>query len=168
MTAEEIIKLLGMKPLPDEGGFYVETYRAADRISKEALGAKYAGQRSLATAILYLLTPETFSALHRLKSDEVFHFYLGDPITMLRLHPDGSSKVITLGSDIFNDQQIQVTVPAGTWQGAFLNRGGRFSLMGCTVAPGFEFADYESANRSELLKAYPAQRQLIIRLTANT
>jgi len=164
-TAEQIIELFGMKPLQDEGGFYAETYRCSQRIGGAHLPAGYAGGRSLGSAILYLLTPDAFSALHRLKSDEIFHFYLGDPVTMLQLNPDGAGEVITLGRDIFDGQRVQVTVPAGTWQGCFLNPGGRFALMGTTVAPGFEFADFEPAETKTLLKQFPAQKHLILRLT---
>ena len=164
-TAQQIIKLFGMKPLPDEGGYYVETYRAGEKITRTALPDRYSGDRNYSTAILYLLTPDTCSRLHRVKSDEVFHFYLGDPVTMLKLHPDRSSEIITLGPDIFNSQHTQVTIPHGCWQGCFLNDGGRFALIGCTVAPGFEFDDYESANREQLLTAYPDQKDLILKLT---
>ncbi|MHC4155916.1 MAG: cupin domain-containing protein [Planctomycetota bacterium] len=165
VTAEQLIRFFAMKPLPHEGGYYVETYRASERIGPAALPQRYADDRSFGTSILYLLTPETFSAMHRLKSDEVFHFYLGDPVTMLQLHPAGASDIITLGHDILNGQRIQVTVPAGTWQGGFLNEGGRFALMGTTVAPGFQSADFELAARAELLEKYPGQRDLIVRLT---
>jgi len=154
-----------MKPLPYEGGYYVETYRCAEKIAQSALSARYSGQRSFSTAILYLLTPDTSSALHRVKSDEIFHFYLGDPVTMLRLHPDGSSEVTTLGQDIMNGQCVQVTVPKNSWQGYLLNEGGRFALMGCTAAPGFEFADFELGNKEELLRQYPSRRDLILKLT---
>jgi predicted cupin superfamily sugar epimerase len=165
VTAEQLIKLFAMKPLPHEGGYYVETYRSRDKIDKAALPPRYDGRRNFGTSILYLLTPETFSAMHRLKSDEVFHFYLGDPVTMLQLHPDRTSQLITLGHDVLNGQHIQVTVPADTWQGCFLNEGGRFALMGTTVAPGFEAADFELAARTVLLQEYPDQRNLILRLT---
>jgi len=165
ITAEQIIELFGMKPLTEEGGFYVETYRSRSKIEEASLPAGYTGPGNLGSAILYLLTADTCSRLHRLRSDEVFHFYLGDPVTMLQLHPDGSNEVITLGRDIINGQQVQVTVPAGTWQGCFLNQPGKFALMGTTVAPAFEFADFEPAERPALLKKYPAQKQLIIRLT---
>jgi len=154
-----------MKPLKGEGGFYAETYRCSERIGEAHLPAGYVGDRSLGSAILYLLTPDTFSALHRLKSDEIFHFYLGDPVTILQLHPDGSGEVITLGRDILNGQRVQVTVPAGSWQGCLLNPGGTFALMGTTVAPGFESADFEIANREHLLRQYPDKKALIARLT---
>jgi predicted cupin superfamily sugar epimerase len=189
-TAQQIIEFFGMRPLPNEGGFYIETYRCREKlvlseacpersrkvegIAQAGLPARYTGDRNLCTAIFYLLTPDTFSALHRVKSDEIFHFYLGDAVTMLQLHPDGSSEVTILGQDIFNGHHVQVIVPQGTWQGCFLNprcclatarRGGRFALMGTTVSPGFEFADFEPANREKLLEQYPTQRDLIIRLT---
>jgi predicted cupin superfamily sugar epimerase len=154
-----------MKPLPDEGGYYVETYRAKGKVAQANLPAGYSGERNFSTTILYLLTPDTFSRLHRLKSDEVFHFYLGDSVTMLQLHPSGTDEIITLGQDIFNGQRVQVIVPAGAWQGCLLNEGGRFALMGCTCSPGFEFADYESGRQQELLNQYPNQQDLIIQLT---
>ncbi len=165
MTAEQIIEFFKMKPLPQEGGFYVETYRAEEKIKKAALPVNVSGNRNISTAILYLLTADTFSALHRLESDEIFHFYLGDPVTMLQLRPDGSTEIITLGSDVLDGRKIQVIVPKNTWQGAFINPGGKFALLGCTVAPGFDPDDYRQANREELLKQYPSRKDLILRLT---
>jgi len=154
-----------MRPLPQEGGFYVETYRCSEKIAQLSLPKRYTSDRSFGTAILYLLTPETFSALHRVNSDEIFHFYLGDPVTMLQLHPDGASEIITLGHDVLNGQNVQVAVPRDSWQGCFLNKGGRFALMGTTVTPGFEAADFEPSRRQDLLQRYPGQRDLIIQLT---
>ena len=165
LDAEQIIKHFGMKPLPHEGGYYVETYRCKDGIDGASLPSGCAGERSFSTAILYLLTPQTFSALHRIKSDEVFHFYLGDPVTMLELKTDGSAVVLTLGHNLLACQHIQAIVPRNTWQGCFLNDDGKFALMGTTVAPGFEFADLELADREVLLQQYPQQRDLIVRLT---
>ncbi|MFC1738143.1 cupin domain-containing protein [Planctomycetota bacterium] len=165
ITAEQIIEFFRMKPLEPEGGYYVETWRASEIIPHNALQGRYAGDRNAGTAILYLLTPDTFSSLHRLKSDEVFHFYLGDAVTMLQLHPDGSNEVITLGQDVIKGQKIQVAVPADTWQGLFLDKDGRFALMGTTTAPGFEYEDFELAQREELLEQYPKQRELIFKLT---
>ncbi len=167
ITAKQIIEKFRMKPLPGEGGYYVETYRSGEQIARANLPTRYAGDKSFGSAILYLLTPDTCSRLHRLKSDEVFHFYLGDPVTMLQLHPDGSHDVITLGQDISAGQKLQVIVPQGTWQGCFLNDGGEFALMGTTVAPAFEFTDFELADRTTLLCQYPAQKDLIPRLTAD-
>ena len=164
-TAEEIIKALRMKSLAVEGGFYCETYRAEGIIPKAALPGQYGSDRRFGTAILYLIDRNTFSSLHRIKSDEIFHFYMGDPVTMLQLMPDGSSQVITLGHDILHNQQVQVVVPKNTWQGCFVNDGGEFALMGTTVTPGFEFEDFKAADREQLLKQYPDQRELILRLT---
>jgi len=167
ITAEQIIEMFAMKPLEGEGGFYAETYRSPEQISHANLPHRYDGDRPFGSAILYLLTPDTFSSLHRLKSDEIFHFYLGDPVTMLQLHPDGSHEVITLGQDISAGQRVQVTVPQGTWQGCFLNEPGRFALMGTTVAPAFDFKDFEPADRNTLLKKYPNQKDLILHLTSD-
>jgi predicted cupin superfamily sugar epimerase len=165
MTPEQIIKFFGMKPLPHEGGYYVQTYQCTERIAQTALPARYTNDKNFSTAILYLLTPNTFSALHRLRSDEIFHFYLGDPVTRIQLHPDGSGNVVTLGQDILNGQCVQVTVPKNTWQGSLLNEAGKFALMGCSVAPGFQFEDFELGKREGLLNEYPNQRDLILRLT---
>ena len=102
---------------------------AAEVPKKEILPAGLSGDRNLSSVILYLLTAKTVSLMHRLKYDEMFHFYLGNPVTMLQLHPDGSSEIITLGHDILSEQEVQVLVPKGTWQGAFIQPGGKFSLM---------------------------------------
>ncbi|NQT19987.1 MAG: cupin domain-containing protein, partial [Planctomycetes bacterium] len=130
-----------------------------------ALPPEYGAARSLSAAIYYMLVPGSASMLHRLKSDEIFHFYLGDPVTMLQLHPDGHAETITLGQRIAAGERPQVVVPSGVWQGSFLNDGGRFALMGCTVAPGFDFDDFELGVRGELAGRYPDQAELIERLT---
>jgi len=145
ITAEGIIKKLGLIPHPDEGGFFSETYRSPEFIPRDALDGRYDGRRRFSTAIYFLLTPETFSRMHILRSDEIFHFYMGDAVEMIKLYPDGSGKTVRLGHDIMNGESLQVTVEAGVWQGAHLLPGGKFALLGTTVAPGFEFADYASA-----------------------
>ena len=164
-TAAELIAFLKLQPHPREGGFFRETYRAADQLPAAALPPHYGSPRSAGTAIYYLLTPDTCSALHRLGSDEIFHFYLGSPVRMLRLFPDGQGKEIVLGPDLMNGQEVQVVVPRGVWQGSVLEPGGEFALLGCTVAPGFEYADYEHGSRAELAARYPAFADLIERLT---
>ncbi len=156
-TADDLVRLLGLRPHP-EGGFYVETYRAAEQV----------GPRSLATAIYTLLVPETFSAIHRLRTDEVFHFnshQWGDPVDMLQLWPDGSAREVVLGSSILEGMRPQVSVPKGVWQGTRLRAGGRFALLGTTVARGFDFADFEVGRREALVAAYPAFRDRIHALT---
>ena len=165
LTADQIISLFNLKPHPEEGGCLVETYRSPETISEEALPRRYKGVRSFGTAIYYLLKPETFSTIHRLQSDEIFHFYLGDPIEMIQLFPEGSGRVTILGSDILNGMQPQVVVPRDVWQGARLLKNGKYVLLGTTVSPGFEFGDYESGHRDELVKSYPQYREWIIALT---
>lgn len=164
-TAESIIERFGLTPYPEEGGWFRETYRCGEEASADGLPERYGARRSFGTCIYYLLTGDTLSRLHRLKSDEIFHFYLGDPVRMLHLYPDGSSDVLTLGHDVVNGEHVQVVVPRGTWQGAVLVEGGEFALMGCTVAPGFDFADYETGDRAELLARWPDRAELIEQLT---
>lgn len=165
LTAERVISLLNLTPHPSEGGYFVETYRAGDEIPESCLPRGYAGARSFSTAIYYLLTPDSSSALHRLKADEVFHHYIGDPVEMLQLSPDGSGRIVTLGPDLLSGMRPQVTVPGGVWQGARLRDGGRFALLGTTVSPGFDFADYEPGRRETLIAAYPHFEDMIVALT---
>jgi hypothetical protein len=120
LTADQIITLLNLKPHPEEGGYFVETYRSTETLSRELLPNRYKGDRSFSTAIYYLLTPGTFSTIHQLRSDEVFHFYLGNPVEMIQLWPDGSGRILILGFDILNGMEPQVIVPRGVWQGARL------------------------------------------------
>jgi predicted cupin superfamily sugar epimerase len=165
LTARNIIDLLGLVPLAPEGGYYCETYRSGESISESALPRRYGGRRDIGAAIYYLLTPDTFSALHRLATDEVYHFYLGDPVEMLQLLPDGSTKTLRLGHNILENMVLQVVVPRTVWQGARLVAGGRFALLGTTTAPGFDKADYEHGNRDVLIGQYPAARDIITALT---
>jgi len=113
-TADEVIRLLDLKPLTIEGGFFRETYRSPDLIDLP----RYSSQRSLATAIYYLITPETFSRMHRVPGEEIFHFYLGDPVEMLQLDPDGTGEIITMGQHLAAGMKLQHIVPGGWWQGA--------------------------------------------------
>ena len=163
-TASALIALLQLQPHPKEGGFFRESYRSGERTSAAHLPARYGGDRCAATAIYYLLTPGTFSAIHRLASDEVFHFYLGSPVRMLQLDASGGREIV-LGPDLAGGQQVQVVVPRGVWQGSLLEPGGEFALLGCTVAPGFEYVDYEQGQREELLSQFPRHAELIRRLT---
>jgi predicted cupin superfamily sugar epimerase len=166
MTAEELKRLLNLAPLLVEGGYFAETYRSPEVLPSAALPSRYSGDRNFGTAIYFLLTPDTFSAMHQLKSDELYHFYLGDPVTMLILHPGGKSEVVTLGQDIEAGQRVQFFVPRQSWQGSWLQSGGVFALMGTTMAPGFDMADFELGDRQMLLAAYPGRRRLIERLTS--
>ncbi len=161
MDAERIIELLGLAPLPGEGGYYRETYRSVRSISQTILPPDYHGDRPFGTAIYYLITPDSFSALHRLPGDEIFHFYLGYPAKMLRLSPDGGGETIILGADIEKGECSQCVVPGGVWQGIRLVEGGVFALFGATMSPGFDFADYESGDRDALMREYPMFKGMI-------
>lgn len=148
MTADEIIARLGLEAHPLEGGFFRETWRDA------------AG-----TAIYYLLTPETFSELHRLPGAEVFHHYLGDPVEMLQIDEAGRGRVVHLGGNLEAGMRPQVVVPPRTWQGSRVAPGGRLALLGATMAPGFDYADYERGERAALLAVCPAFADRIRALT---
>jgi predicted cupin superfamily sugar epimerase len=156
MTAEDVKKLLGLQPHPREGGWYVRTYEAAEMVDAETFeDRRYAGARRTGTAIYYLLEPETFSEMHRLKSDEVFHFYAGDAVEMLQLTAKGKGMIVVIGNDLLHGQRPQVVVERGVWQGSRLVEGGRWALLGCTVSPGFEFEDYDEGTREELCAEWP-------------
>ncbi len=161
MTADEVKQLLQLQPLAIEGGFFRETYRSHWNVAAEYLPDGIHGPRSIGTAIYYMITPETFSPLHRLPGSEIFHFYLGGPAIMLQLLPDRSSQTIMLGSDLGRGQQPQVVVRGGIWQGCKLAPGGNFALMGTTMSPGFNYADYENGDREQLIKQYPGAAELI-------
>jgi predicted cupin superfamily sugar epimerase len=161
LTAEEVKRLLGLAPHPREGGWYVRTWESAEML---VVDARYDGPRRTSTAIYYLLEPETFSEMHRLKSDEIFHHYLGGPVEMLQLLPDGSSERVVIGRDLVAGERPQVTVARDICQGSRL-LSGDFALLGCTVSPGFEFADYEDADRATLTAQWPQWAELIAGLT---
>lgn len=168
ITIEDLIRLLDLKPLPDEGGLYVQSYLSAESIPAEGLPARYAGQpRPFSTAIYYLLTDaaDSFSALHRLLTDEIFHFYLGEPLEGLLLYPDGASRAVTLGQNILAGEKLQFVVPAGVWQGWRVRAGGKYALIGTTMAPGYTQADFELGKRDTLVKKYPDKAGLIQQLT---
>ncbi len=159
MTPEQIKALLKLEPHPVEGGWFRRTYRSAGTVELPR------GVRAQGTAIYYLLETGGFSEMHVLASDEIFHFYLGGPVEMLQLLPDGGSAVFTLGADLAAGQHVQVVVPAGVWQGARLVGDGKVALLGCTVMPGFDFADYRSGSYAELAAKWPADVDRIRKLT---
>ena len=159
MTADQIKKLLNLDPHPVEGGSFRRTYTSAVNLELPR------GVRPQGTAIYYLLERGQFSELHVLDSDEMFHFYLGDPVEMLQLFPDGSSAVLTLGPDLEAGHHVQVLVPAGVWQGTTLIGDGKLALLGCTVVPGFNFADYHNARYEEIAAKWPEQTERIRALT---
>jgi len=155
VSPDELIRLLKLAPHPKEGGHFRETYRSPT----------LSNGRSIATAIYYLLTPQTFSAIHRLPGDEIFHHYLGDAVDMLRLHPDGKGEIVRIGKNIAAGETPQMLVPGGVWQGSRLVAGGAFALLGCTMSPGFDYADYEHGSRPQLMEAFPIFTEMIAALT---
>ena len=159
VTADEIKTLLQLEPHPIEGGSFRRTYTSAENVALPR------GIRPAGTAIYYLLEPGTFSEMHVLGSDEMFHFYLGDPVEMLQLYPDGSSALFNLGPDLRSGQHVQLIVPAGVWQGTRLIGEGQVALLGCTVTPGFDFADYRNASYEELAEKWPKEAERIRALT---
>lgn len=163
-TAEKIIKRLGLEPLPEEGGYFRQTYKSPLKTSNTLKNGD-SGVRSLGTEIFYLVTPSEFSALHRISSDEIFHFYLGDPVEMLQINESGASQKIILGPKILDGQEVQVVVPSATWQGTRLVRGGNYALLGTTVIPGFEFSDFELGNRDLLTTRFLHLKEDIRRYT---
>lgn len=165
MTADEIKRHLNLAPHPREGGWFTQTWRAEETIPREALPARYPDARPVGTCIYYLLEPGTFSEMHRLASDEIFHFYLGDPVEMLQLPPDGSARTVILGNDLAAGHHPQVTVPKLVWQGSRLVPGGKVALLGCTVSPGFDYADYVAGRAEPLIREYPKYADLIRILT---
>jgi predicted cupin superfamily sugar epimerase len=164
LTAEQIRELLQMRPHPIEGGFFAETYRGVPVVPQSSLPG-YPGDRAISTAIYYLLTPDTFSAMHRVRGDEMFHFYLGDPVEMLQLKEDGSGEVIVLGQDIAAGMRLQHNVPGGVWQGSRVRAGGKYALLGTTMAPGFEYEDYETGTLRELSSQFPKYSAMVAALT---
>ena len=163
ITVAELVKHYSLEAHP-EGGYYKETYRS--RGIYKSLSAPFSGDRSFATAIYFLLPEGTKSALHRIASDEIWHFYLGGSMSLIQISPDGQCETIVLGSDVSNDERLQHVVPAGYWFGGFPNVGSPYSFVGCTVSPGFDFADFEMAQREDLAKQFPAHRSIIERLTS--
>jgi predicted cupin superfamily sugar epimerase len=163
--ADYWIKKLGLIRHP-EGGYYRESYRSDEMIAVGGLPVRFSGgERSFSTAIYFLLAGNDFSAFHRLHSDELWHFYTGEPLTIHALDETGGYSPWTLGSNAEKGEAFQVVIKAGSWFGASLEQTDSFALVGCTVAPGFDFRDFEMGDRSELIRLYPGHRSLIEQLT---
>jgi uncharacterized protein len=162
-TAHELIANLGLVRHP-EGGWFRESYRSTQTVPAVALSERFDGSRVFSTAIYFLLEEGDISALHRIKSDELWHFYAGSPLVIHVILPDGRYQLLHLGSDHAAGERYQAVVPAGCWFGAELT-GKQFALVGCTVSPGFDFADFEMAERVQLSERYPQHAELIARMT---
>lgn len=164
LTREQIVGLLGLAPLPVEGGLYKKTYRSAELLPEAVLGGRR-GAHAASGAILYLLTPDTCSRMHRLPTDEVWHFYMGASCETTVLLPDGTGYTLRLGHDLAGGETVQAVVPAGAWQGTRLVGDGEWALLGTTLAPDYEPSDYEDGDRGALIRAYPAFAGAIRALT---
>ena len=160
---DRLIRHFRLEPLPIEGGYFRQTWSSDDLVSIPG----YDAPRPAGTAIYYLLTsePDSFSALHRLATGEMYHFYLGDPVEMLLLAEGDRGRRIILGPDLFGGQHVQYVVPRSVWQGSRLLPGGRFALLGTTMAPGFDARDFTLGRRQELLPRFPEHAALIRELT---
>lgn len=165
--AAHLIERLGLIRHP-EGGWYRETYRSAEMIPAGGLPGRFDGERAFCTAIYFLLGKHDISALHRIKSDEMWHYYAGAALTVHLISPGGEHRSFTMGPDLAGGEAYQAVVPAGCWFGAEVTGSGEYSLVGCTVAPGFDFADFEMGNRSDLLKQFPGHEEIIRRLSTRS
>jgi hypothetical protein len=161
--AEFIITTLQLKPHP-EGGFFSEIYRSQESIDSQALPDRYNGNRNFSTSIYFLLNKEQVSLFHRISSDEIWHFYSGSPVIIHCLDKVGY-RLFKLGNDLHQAQDPQLVIKAGTWFAAEVENKNSYSLVGCTVAPGFDFKDFIFGKRDELLKLYPQHQELILNLT---
>jgi uncharacterized protein len=161
LTVLQLIKQFNLQPHP-EGGWYKETYKSNETIASNALPQRFLGSRAFSTAIYFLLEKGNFSAFHRIKSDECWHFYAGQALEVYIIHPGGELMIISLGDDIEKGHLFQYVVPANCWFASRTAKESQFSFTGCTVAPGFDFTDFELAKSEELITAYP-QHEIVIK-----
>jgi len=162
--ADILIEKLDLKPHP-EGGYFKETYRSNEVILNNNLPIRFSGNRCFSTSIYFLLKSEDFSAFHKINQDEVWHFHEGSPIRIHQISPKGEYSSILLGNDIVNGQLFQHVVPANYWFGATVENKESYTLVGCTVAPGFEFDDFVLAQREELTQLFPKHSEIVTKLT---
>ncbi|WP_139957634.1 cupin domain-containing protein [Flavicella sediminum] len=162
--AELLIKHLDLLPHP-EGGYYKETYRSTEMIPNENLSNNYVGDRNVCTAIYFLLKSEKFSAFHKINQDEIWHFHEGSSLKIHQISPEGNYSFICLGNDLLKGQTYQHIVLAGYWFAATVNDKNSYSLVGCTVAPGFDFKDFVLPKRKDLLVLFPQHKEIITSLT---
>lgn len=163
-SAEFYIQHLNLLPHP-EGGYYREVYRSEVCLPALALPKGFTGMRQICTSIYFLIEKQNFSAFHRIKSDEIWHFYGGDALEVIELRNDGSLKKTTLGRNLQSGERLQYTVKGHTWFASRVKTTGEFSLVACTVAPGFDFADFEIADRKKLIQDFPQHKLEILALT---
>jgi uncharacterized protein len=160
ITPQQLIQQFNLQPHP-EGGWYKETYKSTELLPEAALPQRFSGDRSFSTAIYFLLEQGNFSAFHKIKSDECWHFYTGEPLIVYIINQQGTLNIIELGNDINNGHVFQYVVPANCWFASRPAAASNFCFVGCTVAPGFDFEDFELADADELSKLYPQHRDII-------
>ena len=163
LSAKELISRYHLQPHP-EGGYYAQTYKSEETIAATALSNRFTGDRNLSTAIYFLLEQKDFSAFHRIKSDELWHFYAGGGLHIYVIHPDGKGEELKLGDDIQNGYSFQQCVPAGCWFASAPINVDSFSFVGCTVSPGFNFDDFELAEKELLIEKFPHYKGWINKL----
>lgn len=161
---DKIVRKMNLTPHP-EGGYYKEIYRSTRLISENELSPHFSGPRSFCTSIYFLLTSANFSAFHRIKQDEIWHFYAGFPLTVHVIYPDGNYVAHRVGMQLNSNIEPQLVVPAGCWFASSVEDTDSYAFVGCTVAPGFDFEDFELANRADLIAIYPQHAEIIARLT---
>lgn len=164
MNSDLWIQKLRLKTHP-EGGFYRETYRSEEVIWKDALPARFTGSRSYATSIYYLLRSGDFSSLHKIQSDEQWYFHAGTRLTIHIITHDGKYFSKNVGDDVENGDSLHICVPHGCWFGATVDTSDSFSLVSCVVAPGFDFSDFDLAQRDKLLTSFPQHKKIVQQLT---
>ena len=166
-TLEDIIRRFALSPLSGEGGLFRRTYASTDVLSAKCYGERYAEntKKEAGSAIMYMVTPETWSHLHTLPTDEIYHFYLGDPVELFLVSPDGAVKTVTLGQDVMAGMEVQYVVPAGWIQGSCLKEGGEWALLGTTMAPAYTPDDYSEPDAAALLAAHPEYAETIRKLS---
>jgi predicted cupin superfamily sugar epimerase len=164
LTQEQLINKLNLEKHP-EGGYFRETYRSQISIPQSSLPSGFHSNRSLSTCIYFMLTSDEFSAFHKVNQDEAWHFYLGHPITLHMISPEGDYSKINIGNDFTADETPQFIVPAHYWFAAEVEDNNAFALVGCTVAPGFDFEDFELAEGQQLQNEFPEHSEVIHRLT---
>ena len=164
LTSQEIIQKLQLQPHP-EGGYFKETYRSKGEIATGSLGSGYQGSRNYSTGIYFLLTSDKFSAFHRIKQDEMWHFYEGSPLKIHMISKDGTYSFVVIGRDLSSDHVPQYVVEGGVWFAAEVIEKDAFSFVGCTVSPGFDFQDFEMPSGQELVEMYPDLEAVIKKFT---
>lgn len=163
-AAESIIKKLELEPHP-EGGYFKETYRSEGEILENQLPDVFEGDRNYSTCIYFLLTSETFSAFHKINQEEIWHFYKGETIQLLMISEEGKLSEVRIGNSIENGEVPQFVVPKNYWFAAKVIQPKSYALVGCTVAPGFDFKDFTLPTREELINKFPQHQDLITKFT---